>query len=152
MQKLTGGILLSRNKDYLVFYRGKNFLSREVAEALVEQEKFVRSLQDEEEEARLRGSSALIIPSTEPTSKLVSAGTLGETLDATGKWGKNLDDGHQHAEEVKHEVEKLRHENLVRKLEKKLAFVSSLNLACVEEWFLELIRLFLSLFRLRESS
>lgn len=122
LKKLTGGILLSRNKDYLVFYRGKNFLSREVAEALVEQEKFVRSLQDEEEEARLRGSSALIVPSTEPTSKLVSAGTLGETLDATGKWGKNLDDGHQHAEEVKHEVEKLRHENLVRKLEKKLAF------------------------------
>ncbi|CAN6999502.1 unnamed protein product [Brassica rapa subsp. trilocularis] len=121
LKKLTGGILLSRNKDYLVFYRGKNFLSREVAEALVEQEKFVRSLQDEEEEARLRGSSALIVPSTEPSNKLVSAGTLGETLDATGKWGKNLDDGH-HAEEVKHEVEKLRHENLVRKLEKKLAF------------------------------
>ncbi|CAF2099124.1 BnaA05g16660D [Brassica napus] len=122
LKKLTGGILLSRNKDYLVFYRGKNFLSREVAEELVEQEKFVRSLQDEEEEARLRGSSsALIVPSTEPSNKLVSAGTLGETLDATGKWGKNLDDGH-HAEEVKHEVEKLRHENLVRKLEKKLAF------------------------------
>ncbi|KAF8086614.1 hypothetical protein N665_0619s0008 [Sinapis alba] len=121
LKKLTGGILLSRNKDYLVFYRGKNFLSREVAEALVKQEKFVRSLQDEEEEARLRGSSALIGPSTEPANKLVSAGTLGETLDATGKWGKNLEDGH-HAEEVKHEVEKLRHENLVRKLEKKLAF------------------------------
>ena len=103
-------------------------MSREVAEALVEQEKFVRSLQDEEEEARLRGSSALIVPSTEPSNKLVSAGTLGETLDATGKWGKNLDDGH-HAEEVKHEVEKLRHENLVRKLEKKLAFVSS---CCLE--------------------
>ncbi|CAH8382125.1 unnamed protein product [Eruca vesicaria subsp. sativa] len=121
LKKLTGGILLSRNKDYLVFYRGKNFLSREVAEALVEQERFVRSLQDEEEEARLRGSSALIVPSTEPTNKLTSAGTLGETLDATGKWGKNLDDGH-HAEEVKHEVEKLRHGNLVRKLEKKLSF------------------------------
>ncbi|KAL0742822.1 hypothetical protein Bca4012_084335 [Brassica carinata] len=123
LKKLTGGILLSRNKDYLVFYRGKNFLSREVADALVEQEKFVRSLQDEEEEARLRGgSSALIVPSTEPANKLVSAGTLGETLDATGKWGKNLDDDGHHAEEVKHEVEKLRHENLVRKLEKKLAF------------------------------
>ncbi|KAG2306687.1 hypothetical protein Bca52824_026435 [Brassica carinata] len=122
LKKLTGGILLSRNKDYLVFYRGKNFLSREVADALVEQEKFVRSLQDEEEEARLRGgSSALIVPSTEPANKLVSAGTLGETLD---DWqvGKNLDDDGHHAEEVKHEVEKLRHENLVRKLEKKLAF------------------------------
>ncbi|KAJ0264768.1 CRM-domain containing factor CFM3A [Hirschfeldia incana] len=141
LKKLTGGILLSRNKDYLVFYRGKNFLSREVADALVEQEKFVRSLQDEEEEARLRvSSSALIVPSTEPSNKLVSAGTLGETLDATGKWGTNLDDDGHHAEEVmKHEVERLRHEELVRKLEKKLAFAerkllkAERSLAKVEE-------------------
>ncbi|AEE76712.1 CRM family member 3A [Arabidopsis thaliana] len=121
LKKLTGGIMLSRNKDFLVFYRGKNFLSREVADALVEQERFVRTLQDEEEQARLRGSSALIVPSTEPANKLVSAGTLGETLDATGKWGKNLDDD-DHSDEVKQEVEILRHENLVRKLERKLAF------------------------------
>ncbi|CAH2052970.1 unnamed protein product [Thlaspi arvense] len=120
LKKLTGGILLSRNKDFLVFYRGKNFLSREVAEALVEQERFARTLQDDEEQARLRGSSALIVPSVQLPNKPVSAGTLGETLDATGKWGKNLDDGH-HAKEVKHEVEKLRHEDLVRKLEKKLS-------------------------------
>ncbi|KAG7583031.1 RNA-binding CRM domain [Arabidopsis suecica] len=121
LKKLTGGILLSRNKDFLVFYRGKNFLSREVADALVEQERFVRTLQDEEEQARLRGSSALIVPCIEPPKKLVSAGTLGETLDATGKWGKNLDDD-DHSDEVKQEVEILRHENLVRKLERKLAF------------------------------
>ncbi|KAL1192709.1 CRM-domain containing factor CFM3A, chloroplastic/mitochondrial [Cardamine amara subsp. amara] len=121
LKKLTGGILLSRNKDFLVFYRGKNFLSREVAEVLVEQERFARNLQDEEEHARLRGSSALIVPSIEPAYKLVSAGTLGETLDAAGKWGKNLDDDDQ-SEEVKQEVEILRHENLVRKLERKLAF------------------------------
>ncbi|KAF3512176.1 hypothetical protein F2Q69_00002300 [Brassica cretica] len=58
-KKPTGGILLSRNKDYLAFYRGKNILLREVTEALMEQEKFLRSLQNEEEEALLRaGSSA----------------------------------------------------------------------------------------------
>lgn len=116
--------MLSRNKDFLVFYRGKNFLSRDVAEALLEQERFVRNLQDEEEHARLRGSSALIVPHIEPANKHVSAGTLGETLDATGKWGKNLDDD-DHSEEMKQEVEILRHENLVRRLERKLAFVSS---------------------------
>ncbi|XP_019083969.1 PREDICTED: CRM-domain containing factor CFM3A, chloroplastic/mitochondrial [Camelina sativa] len=121
LKKLTGGIMLSRNKDFLVFYRGKNFLSREVADALVEQERFARTLQDEEEQARLRGSSALIVPSNEPANKLFSAGTLGETLDATGKWGKNLDDD-DHSDEVKQEVEILRHENLVRKLERKLDF------------------------------
>ncbi|KAL0713253.1 hypothetical protein Bca4012_020231 [Brassica carinata] len=115
-KKLTGVILLSRNKDYLFFYRGKNVLLREVTEALVEQEKFVRSSQNEEEEARLReGSSALIVTSTEPSNEFVPASIIGETLDTTGKWGMNLDDGH-HAEEVKHEVKKLRHTNLVRKL------------------------------------
>ncbi|ESQ33631.1 hypothetical protein EUTSA_v10006820mg [Eutrema salsugineum] len=139
LKKLTGGVMLSRNKDFLVFYRGKNFLSREVADALVEQERFARNLQDNEEQARLRGFSALIVPSTEPTNKFVFAGTLGETLDATGKWGKNLDDDHP-AEEVKQEVEKLRHQNLVKKLEKKLAFAerrllkAERSLAKVEEF------------------
>ncbi|KAF8051328.1 hypothetical protein N665_1745s0007 [Sinapis alba] len=121
-KKLTGGILLYRNKDYLVLYRGNKFLSREVAEALVEQEKFVRSLRE--------GSSALIIPSTEFSYELISAGILGETRDVTGKLGNNLDGGH-HAEKEKHEVEDLRHENLVRKLERKLVF-SEKNLLKVE--------------------
>ncbi|KAJ4904256.1 CRM family member 3A [Raphanus sativus] len=121
-KELTGGILIYRNRGYLVLYRGKKFLSQEVAEALVEQKKFVRSLQDEEEEAPLReGSSALIVPSIELCYELISAGALGETLDATRKWEKKLDDGH-HAEKVKHEVENLRHENLIRKLERKLVF------------------------------
>lgn len=121
LKRLTGGILLSRNKDFLVFYRGKNFLSREVAEVLQEKERLAKSLQDEEEQARLRASSALIAPSIEPNQEPVGAGTLGETLDATGKWGKNLDDDDD-VVEMKQEIEKMRHTNLVRKLERKLAF------------------------------
>ncbi|KAG5380137.1 hypothetical protein IGI04_027979 [Brassica rapa subsp. trilocularis] len=50
-KKLTGWILLSRNKDYFLLYRGKNFLSQEVSDALVAQEKFVRSFQEKEEDA-----------------------------------------------------------------------------------------------------
>ncbi|CDY70711.1 BnaAnng34720D [Brassica napus] len=84
-EKLTGGILLSRNEDGLVFYRGKNFLSPEIDEALVEQEKLVRSLQEEEEARLEEGSSALIVISTEPSNELVYAGTLGKTRDLTGK-------------------------------------------------------------------
>ncbi|XP_010532602.1 PREDICTED: CRM-domain containing factor CFM3A, chloroplastic/mitochondrial-like [Tarenaya hassleriana] len=121
LKRLTGGMLLSSNKDFLVFYRGKDFLSREVAEALQEKERLAKSLQDEEEEARLRASSGLIAPRVEPNQEPVAAGTLGETLDATGKWGKDLDND-DHVEEVKQEVEKMRHANLVRKLERKLAF------------------------------
>ncbi|KAE8731900.1 hypothetical protein F3Y22_tig00002478pilonHSYRG00007 [Hibiscus syriacus] len=75
------GMFLSRNKDFLVFYRGKNFLSADVAEALLERERLAKSLQDVEEQARLR---------------------------ASGK--------------VMKEAEMLRHANLVRKLEKNLAF------------------------------
>ncbi|KAG7547606.1 RNA-binding CRM domain [Arabidopsis suecica] len=148
IKRLTGGMLLSRNKDFLVFYRGKSFLSLEVAEALMEKERLVRTLQDEEEQARLRASSALVVPSikanqnlartlqdeeeharpsalvvpsTKANQNLVSAGSLGETLDATGKWGKNLDND-DHVEEMKQEVEKVRSAKLVRKLERKLAF------------------------------
>ncbi|EOA18598.1 hypothetical protein CARUB_v10007170mg [Capsella rubella] len=150
IKRLTGGMLLSRNKDFLVFYRGKSFLSLEVAEALMEKERLA-TLQDEEEQARLRASSALVVPSikakqnlsrtlldkdeqaglrassalvvpsTKANQNLLSAGTLGETLDATGKWGKNLDNDEQ-VEEMKQEVEKVRSAKLVRKLERKLAF------------------------------
>ncbi|MBA0825647.1 hypothetical protein Goarm_010576, partial [Gossypium armourianum] len=124
LKKLTGGILLSRNKDFLVFYRGKNFLSADVAEALLERERFAKSLQDVEEQARLR-VSALFAQSTEVAEQSGASGTLGETLDADARWGKRLDDHHK--EKVLKEAEILRHANLVRKLEKNLAFVSSLN-------------------------
>ncbi|XVF38352.1 hypothetical protein REPUB_Repub20aG0094000 [Reevesia pubescens] len=119
LKKLTGGMLLSRNKDFLVFYRGKNFLSPDVAEALLERERLAKSLQDEEEQARLR-ASALFVPNTEVAEQSRAAGTLGETLDADARWGKRLDDHHK--EKVRKEAEILRHANLVRKLEKNLAF------------------------------
>ncbi|KAJ0232705.1 CRM-domain containing factor CFM3B [Hirschfeldia incana] len=121
IKRLTGGMLLSRNKDFLVFYRGKSFLSPEVAEALVEKERLARTFQDEEEQARLRASSGLVVPRVNANQNLVSTGTLGETLDAASKWGRNLDDD-ERVEEVKQEAEKLRTANLVRKLESKLAF------------------------------
>ncbi|KAL3329000.1 hypothetical protein AABB24_036220 [Solanum stoloniferum] len=119
IKKLTGGMLLSRNKDFLVFYRGKDFLSPEVAEALLEKERLAKTLQDEEEKARLRASVLLTAGVTTINSSR-TAGTLGETLDADARWGKRLDD--KDKENVMREAEILRHGDLVRKLEKKLAF------------------------------
>lgn len=119
IKKLTGGMLLSRNKDFLVFYRGKDFLSPEVAEALLEKERLAKTLQDEEEKARLRASLLLTAGVTTINSSR-TAGTLGETLDADARWGKRLDD--KDKENVMREAELLRHGDLVRKLEKKLAF------------------------------
>ncbi|KAJ9556803.1 hypothetical protein OSB04_011417 [Centaurea solstitialis] len=119
IKKLTGGILLSRNKDFLVFYRGKDFLSPDVSEALLENERLAKSLQDEEEQARLRAATFLT-PRAETQVHSGSAGTLGETLDANARWAKTLDG--QHKQKVLQEAETLRQANLVRKLERKLRF------------------------------
>lgn len=118
IKKLTGGIMLSRNKDFLVFYRGKNFLSPDVTQALLERERMAKAMQDEEEHARLRASS-LILPAINTSELSAEAGTLGETLDADAKWGKTLDERHE--QKVMREVEQLRHANIVRKLEEKLS-------------------------------
>lgn len=117
--------MLSRNKDFLVFYRGKNFLSRDVTEALLERERLAKSLQDEEEQVRSR-AAALVIPRVEIAEQSGTAGTLGETLDADARWGKTLDDRHE--EKLMKEAEMIRHANLLRKLERKLAIVSPLKL------------------------
>ncbi|KAK1418831.1 hypothetical protein QVD17_27978 [Tagetes erecta] len=119
IKKLTGGILLSRNKDFLVFYRGKDFLSPDVAEALLEKEKLAKSLQDDEEQARLRAST-FITPRVETQDKTASAGTLSETLDANARWAKRLDE--EHEQKVLQEAETLKKANLIRKLERKLHF------------------------------
>ncbi|RDX74907.1 CRM-domain containing factor CFM3A, chloroplastic/mitochondrial, partial [Mucuna pruriens] len=119
IKKLTGGILLSRNKDFLVFFRGKNFLSADVTQALLEREIMAKAMQDEEEQARLRASS-LLIPTNNTSELSAEAGTLGETLDADAKWGKTLDE--RHKQKIMKEVEQLRHATLVKKLEQKLSF------------------------------
>ncbi|KAL7105392.1 hypothetical protein ACP275_07G041600 [Erythranthe tilingii] len=121
LKRLTGGMLLSRNKDFLVYYRGKDFLSPDVAEVLLEQERLAKALQDEEEQARLR-SSPLRVPQSveENNNEFGVAGTLQETLDANDRWGKKLNQDHK--QKVMKEAEVVRHANLVRKLDKKLAF------------------------------
>ncbi|KAI4325171.1 hypothetical protein MLD38_030590 [Melastoma candidum] len=119
IKKLTGGVLISRNKDFLVFYRGNSFLSRDVTEALVERESLAKSLQDEEEQARLR-ASAFVMPGVDLSMQPASAGTLGEYLNANSRYGKNLDE--RHREKVMVEAEISRHAKLVRKLENKLAY------------------------------
>ncbi|KAL9275217.1 CRM-domain containing factor CFM3A, chloroplastic/mitochondrial-like protein [Drosera capensis] len=119
LKKLTGGILLSHNKDFLVFYRGKNFLSSQVTEVLLERERLAKAMQDQEELARLK-ASASVTPNGEAARQTISAGTLAETLDADARWGKKLDDDVK--QKVLREAEVLRHANLVRKLERKLAF------------------------------
>lgn len=121
MQKLTGGTLLSRNKEYIVFYRGNDFLPPAVTNILTERQKLTLLKQDEEEKARQIASS--ITGSNSNASKVpLFAGTLAETKAATTNWG------HQPSRE---EVEKMMRDSaldrltsFIRNLEKKLALVS----------------------------
>ncbi|GJN04475.1 hypothetical protein PR202_ga22025 [Eleusine coracana subsp. coracana] len=117
IKKLTGGMMLSRNNDFMVFYRGKDFLSSELAEVLLERERLARSLQDEEQ-ARLNAASSISL-SSEAYIQPTVAGTLGETLEANTKYGNKLDENH--VEKMTRTVEAARHADLVRKLEWKLS-------------------------------
>uniref|UniRef100_A0A6V7QU04 CRM-domain containing factor CFM3, chloroplastic/mitochondrial n=1 Tax=Ananas comosus var. bracteatus TaxID=296719 RepID=A0A6V7QU04_ANACO len=118
IKKLTGGTILSRNKDFIVFYRGKDFLSREVAEALLERERLAKALQDEEEQARLRAASS-VCSDIETVGEPGAAGTLKETLEADAKYGSKLVD--DHVNKMRRAAEMARHAELVRKLEWKLS-------------------------------
>ncbi|CAD6253577.1 unnamed protein product [Miscanthus lutarioriparius] len=117
IKKLTGGVMLSRNNEFIVFYRGKDFLSSELAEVLLERERLAKSLQDEEE-AR-RKAASYFSSSAETYVQPTVAGTLGETLEANSKYGTKLDENH--ADEMARTVEAARHTDLVRKLEWKLS-------------------------------
>ncbi|ERN01418.1 hypothetical protein AMTRI_Chr03g147650 [Amborella trichopoda] len=120
IKSLTGGTLLSRNKDFMVFYRGKDFLSPEVTEALLERERLAKALQDEEENARLYATASIISDVSTTTAKEEPrfSGTLSETLEASARWGKNLDS--EEKEKMIKAAEATRHAGLVRKLERKL--------------------------------
>ncbi|KAK2989662.1 hypothetical protein RJ640_021582 [Escallonia rubra] len=118
LKLLTGGTLLSRNKDYIVFYRGNDFLPPGVTKALVEAQTLTALRQDEEDEARKKASS-LVDSNAEAAKRRLIAGTLAETLAATSRWCKQPSS--EEREKQMRDAALARHTSLVRYLEKKLA-------------------------------
>ncbi|KZV46321.1 hypothetical protein F511_21403 [Dorcoceras hygrometricum] len=119
LKMLTGGTLLSRNKDYIVFYRGNDFLPPGVSSALVEAEKNTTFRQDEEEHARLRAATTIASSVRTPKQPLV-AGTLAETVAATSRWGNQPDSAE--IKKMMRDTAVLRRVSLVNSLQRKLAF------------------------------
>lgn len=122
LRKLTGGTLLSRNKEYIVFYRGNDFLPPVVTNTLNERQKLTLLQQDEEDKARQIASSITVSNSKAAQVPLI-AGTLTETRAATTNWG------HQPS---KQEIENMIRDSAMNKLsalvkhhEKKLALAKS---------------------------
>ncbi|KAF6170600.1 hypothetical protein GIB67_017849 [Kingdonia uniflora] len=118
LMKLTGGTLVSRNKDYIVFYRGNDFLSLAVTDVLVNRHKLVELQQVEEEKARQRASSALIVSNAKSSKGPLVAGTLAETMAANSRWGNQPSS--EEIEKMRRDFSLARHASLVRYLEKKL--------------------------------
>ncbi|XAR67155.1 hypothetical protein NMG60_11013610 [Bertholletia excelsa] len=118
LKMLTGGTLLSRNKEYIVFYRGNDFLPPVLTKTLIEAEKRTALQHDEEEQAR-RNALMLIQSNSNNVKCPLVAGTLAETMAASLRWGNQPCS--EDLEKMKRDSALARHASLVRYLEKKLA-------------------------------
>ncbi|CAL2274670.1 unnamed protein product [Prunus armeniaca] len=118
LKRLTGGTLLSRNKDFIVFYRGNDYLPSVVTGVLEERRKLRDLQQDEEEQARQMASEYVVSNSKASEGQFV-AGTLAETMAATTHWRNQLTI--DKVKKMRRDSTFARHASLVRHLEKKLA-------------------------------
>lgn len=122
IQRLTGGTLVSRNKDYIVFYRGNDFLPPGVTKTLAQAQNLAAVQQDEEDKARQKALALMDSNAKASKGPKLVAGTLAETMAATSRWG-NQPSGEER-EKMMRDLALARHASLVKFLEKKLALVS----------------------------
>lgn len=121
LKALTGGVLLLRNKYFIVMYRGKDFLPPTVASVLAERQEMTKQIQDVEEKVR---GGPIALPVSEEKGAL--AGTLAEFYEAQARWGTEIS-----AEERKKMIEeasRAKHERVIRRLEHKLAIAQAKKL------------------------
>lgn len=77
VQFLTGGVLLLRNKFYIILYRGKDFLPPDVADLVANRETEIKSFQLQEENARTNTIETFDYID-QPLSDYSTVGTLKE--------------------------------------------------------------------------
>uniref|UniRef100_A0A453KPD9 CRM-domain containing factor CFM3, chloroplastic/mitochondrial n=1 Tax=Aegilops tauschii subsp. strangulata TaxID=200361 RepID=A0A453KPD9_AEGTS len=117
IKKLTGGVLVSRNKEYIIFYRGNDFVTPKVRKVLVEQQQHAITQQEQEELARLKASASITAIPKALKNPLV-AGTLAETREATSRWGDSLNDELRKKENNRLILAK--HTSLLKNMKRKL--------------------------------
>lgn len=120
LKRLTGGVLLLRNKFLIILYRGKDFLPGNVANMVVEREMELSQWQLHEEEARLRAAGTLQLETDTKVDRSV-VGTFSEFQHIQTICGK-INDTERKAQ-IKLEAEKERLEKELRKQEHKLAIL-----------------------------
>lgn len=126
LKRLTRGVLVSRNKEYIVFYRGNDFMPPAVSEALRERQKEITEvLQNKEDQLRETASARVTLVSQgKPTRKKTPllAGTLAETIAASSRWAP--DASSVDVEELKREAASIKRAALIRDLDLRLLYVS----------------------------
>ncbi|KAM0933215.1 putative RNA-binding, CRM domain, YhbY-like superfamily [Dioscorea sansibarensis] len=123
LKKLTGGILLLRNKFYIVIYRGKDFLPPSVAAALAEREELTKDVQDVEEKTRNRIS---FDPCTEGIEGHALAGTLAEFQEAQARWGRSVSAEEQ--EEMREAASWFKADRQLKRIQHKLSIAEAKKL------------------------
>ncbi|CAH8352559.1 unnamed protein product [Eruca vesicaria subsp. sativa] len=120
IKTLTGGVLLLRNKYYIVIYRGKDFLPLSVAATLAERQELTKEIQDVEERVRTRD-----IEATQPVGDKVpaEAGTLAEFYEAQARWGKEITPDHR--EKMIEEASRVASARVVKRIQHKLNLAQS---------------------------
>ncbi|KAI3697633.1 hypothetical protein L6452_30728 [Arctium lappa] len=119
LKRLTGGVLLLRNKYYIVIYRGKDFVPTNVATALAERQEMTKEIQDAEE--KVRNGAVEAAPSAEQGEAL--AGSLAEFYQAQAQWGREKTS--EEHERMILEASKTKITRVVKKLEHKLFIAQS---------------------------
>uniref|UniRef100_A0A2P2KPV9 CRM domain-containing protein n=1 Tax=Rhizophora mucronata TaxID=61149 RepID=A0A2P2KPV9_RHIMU len=118
LKRLTGGTLLSRNKEYILFYRGNDFLPPGVMKTLKERQEATYLQQHEEEQAR-NMATAVIESKAKTTKGSMVAGTLAETKAANSRWGNQPSS--EEVEELMRDSALSRRASLIKQLQNKLA-------------------------------
>ncbi|XP_022884358.1 chloroplastic group IIA intron splicing facilitator CRS1, chloroplastic isoform X2 [Olea europaea var. sylvestris] len=117
LKNLTGGVLLLRNKFFIILYRGKDFVPSQVATLVAEREKELTRYQLQEEAARLKASDISSV-AHEDILKSSSIGTLSEFHSILSEC-RNLKNGKTEVE-VQLEAERWRLEKELKNQERKL--------------------------------
>ncbi|CAN6714319.1 unnamed protein product [Malus baccata var. baccata] len=123
IKNLTGGVLLLRNKYYIVIYRGKDFLPTSVAAALAERQELTKQVQDVEEKMRIKAIDAASSGAVEGQAL---AGTLAEFYEAQARWGREI--SAEERERMIEEDSRAKNAKLVRRIEHKLGVAQAKKL------------------------
>ncbi|CAI5514584.1 unnamed protein product [Closterium sp. Naga37s-1] len=105
LKRLTGGVLLARDKFFISLYRGKDFLPAALASTLAARQHHARQSADEEERERLLALPSLLLPSPSGSAHGEGGAWGASAGSARRTEGEGDTEGTQGAESAEEEVE-----------------------------------------------